>query len=275
VGELGSYVDVTADLQLITRIEAPDATARGRGTTAVLSVGLAPGLTNLLAAAAAAQLDTVRAVDLVVQLGLGDVHGPAAVAWLLEQITPHRHRPAPTGDAVAAPFAHRRRFIQPDRRRALAAYTFPFPEQHTLRRTLGLPVTTWLALSRAPAADRSPRHPDRPSTGCCTGAAPLNWPPGRSPGTACRNGPSHGRPPDTLHKRSSAGRHRGQLRSVARRAPKPSRAVPVAASSARRIRRRVRTARMRARSSYEQASQRQDRADEASSTNAGMPTPNR
>src|SRR3712207_446921 len=44
-----NYVDVSASHAFLRRVEGLDALARRRGATAVLSVGLVPGLTNLLA----------------------------------------------------------------------------------------------------------------------------------------------------------------------------------------------------------------------------------
>ena len=43
------YLDVSASHRLLTGIEASDGLARDRRATAILSVGLVPGVTNLLA----------------------------------------------------------------------------------------------------------------------------------------------------------------------------------------------------------------------------------
>ncbi|HST41983.1 MAG TPA: hypothetical protein VLK58_20865 [Conexibacter sp.] len=134
------YVDVTATPARIAEIEALDGVAREGGGSALLSVGVAPGLTNLLAASVADGFDAPPEIELLVQLGLGDVHGPAAVEWTL--------------DGLADPTALRdsRSFALPGRRRPLRAYRFPFPEQGILPRTLGVAsASTWLALDPAPA----------------------------------------------------------------------------------------------------------------------------
>ena len=43
------YVDISATHELLSQIETLDSKAQERGSTVLLSVGLAPGLTNLLA----------------------------------------------------------------------------------------------------------------------------------------------------------------------------------------------------------------------------------
>lgn len=54
----------------------------------MLSIGLAPGLTNLLAAHAHRLLDEVTELDIFIMLGLGDRHGKAAMEWICKRIAP-------------------------------------------------------------------------------------------------------------------------------------------------------------------------------------------
>lgn len=126
------YVDVSASHTVLTEIERLDDLARRHSAAAVLSVGLAPGLTNLLAADCARRLDTVRGIDIAVLLGLGERHGRAAVEWTLDTL---RARP---------PHARPQRVRFPGEPRSRTAYPFDFSDQHTLRRTLGTPTTTRL-----------------------------------------------------------------------------------------------------------------------------------
>lgn len=153
------YADVTADSGLIAGIEALDPLARRHGVAAVLSVGLAPGLTNLLAAAACAGLDSVRRVDLLVRLGVGDIHGPAALSWTLDALNGGFDVSESSGSRRGRAFTQRRTFLLPEplsaaapgdrsgRYRPVVGYRFDFPEQRTLPRTLGVPAAaSWLAL---------------------------------------------------------------------------------------------------------------------------------
>jgi hypothetical protein len=94
-------VDVTATYRLMEAVERHDALARSRGATGVLSVGLAPGLTNLLAHRAAQALDAVERVDLTVLLGLGERHGADALRWVLDTASRPFTLQTPEGPIVA------------------------------------------------------------------------------------------------------------------------------------------------------------------------------
>jgi saccharopine dehydrogenase-like NADP-dependent oxidoreductase len=73
------YVDISASYEWLSQIESLQADAKEGGATAVLSVGLAPGLTNLLARYNKMLVDEIRHLDIFIMLGLGEVHGEAAV----------------------------------------------------------------------------------------------------------------------------------------------------------------------------------------------------
>ncbi|MFI6294821.1 saccharopine dehydrogenase NADP-binding domain-containing protein [Nonomuraea sp. NPDC050790] len=129
------YVDVTASAGLLAEIQALDGPAREHGTRLALSVGLVPGVTNLLARICAGRSPSAELL-IGVLLGSGEAHGPAALAWTLDGLgrmdgSWTMRFPAPYGDRVV----HR----------------FPFSDQHTLPDTLGVPaVRTGLCLdSRA------------------------------------------------------------------------------------------------------------------------------
>ncbi|MEV2242627.1 saccharopine dehydrogenase NADP-binding domain-containing protein [Micromonospora sp. NPDC049891] len=129
-----SYVDTSASADVLAGIERLDATAKRAGTAAVLSVGLAPGLTNVLARRCVGRLPSATSVDVTILLGTAGDHGPDSVRWTMAGLTapPDRTR-RPTRARVELPgFGVR------------TAYPFPFSDQHTLTRTLGVPVTTRL-----------------------------------------------------------------------------------------------------------------------------------
>lgn len=117
------YADVTATPSVIAELERV-----GDGTAAaVLSVGIAPGVTNLLARHVSEQAPG-RPVRIGVLLGSGERHGAAAVGWTIDGLGQE------SGSWTAgfpAPFGRR------------TVHRFPFSDQHTL----GLPdVRTGLAL---------------------------------------------------------------------------------------------------------------------------------
>ncbi|HJS31058.1 MAG TPA: NAD(P)H-binding protein [Alphaproteobacteria bacterium] len=124
------YVDITAgdsffrSVELLKPEELP--------ATALLSVGLAPGITNLLSADAASRLDTVDSIEIGLLLGLGDMHGRAATDWTVRRIFSVRQRPSAIIDF--GPAWGRRR-----------AFWMDLADQHVLGRTMGIDAVTRVA----------------------------------------------------------------------------------------------------------------------------------
>ncbi|MDA2805679.1 NAD-dependent epimerase/dehydratase family protein [Nocardiopsis suaedae] len=161
-GQGAAFVDATATASYIDAVERLDPKA-----PVLLSVGLAPGLTNLLAADLAASAPRPDPIDLAVLLGAGEAHGKAAEEWSFGLIG--ADFPDPVSGAPVRNFTAPRAFRLPGlgRRRL---YRADFSDQHTLSRDLGVPVRTWFgldsraatralaALTRLPAALR-PRVP--------------------------------------------------------------------------------------------------------------------
>jgi hypothetical protein len=125
------YVDVSASHDLLAEIQDLDDLARQRSATAALSVGLVPGVTNLLARICAERSPGAE-LRIGVLLGSGEQHGPAAIAWTLDGLG-------------ALDGSWTMRFPSPYGRRTV--HRFPFSDQYTLTRTLGVPaVRTGLCL---------------------------------------------------------------------------------------------------------------------------------
>ncbi|MDX6763706.1 saccharopine dehydrogenase NADP-binding domain-containing protein [Streptomyces sp. F8] len=145
-------VDIGATRRLLDGVADLHDLAAGAGATAVLSVGVAPGLTNLLARRVHEAVGGAERIDLTVLLGAGERHGADAVRWTVEGLA---------GPVAEAPL----RTTLPGHGRR-TAHPFPFSDQHTLPRTLGVEqVTTRLCLDSKPltsalfglrAAARSP-----------------------------------------------------------------------------------------------------------------------
>ncbi|WP_017559286.1 saccharopine dehydrogenase family protein [Nocardiopsis baichengensis] len=144
-GQGAAFVDATATSSYIAEAER-----LGPAAPVLLSVGLAPGLTNLLAADLAASAPGPTPIDLAVLLGAGEEHGKAAQEWSFGLIgadfpdpvsgTPVRNFTGPK--TFRLPGAGRRRLYRAD-----------FSDQHTLGRDLGVPVRTRFGLdSRAATA---------------------------------------------------------------------------------------------------------------------------
>ncbi|MFJ3670315.1 saccharopine dehydrogenase NADP-binding domain-containing protein [Streptomyces sp. NPDC090106] len=115
------YVDVSASHPVLEAIEALDTAAGRTGATAVLSVGLLPGVSNLLARRLT---DRHHGADLHISalLGSGDRHGPAALEWTLDGLgSLHGSWSA----EFPAPYGRR------------TVHRFPFSDQYTLPATTG------------------------------------------------------------------------------------------------------------------------------------------
>lgn len=130
------YLDITADDDFFRRIEALHPFAQENQGTAVLSVGLAPGLTNLLAKEILKTAPETDQLEIGVLLGLGDSHGAQAVEWTVKNLLGDKTGNANRVIQYGEPWGARR------------SYAFDFSDQHCLRRTTGISnVSTYLALS--------------------------------------------------------------------------------------------------------------------------------
>lgn len=170
-----AFVDPTATAGYTARLErlAPRAPV-------LLSVGLAPGLTTLLAADLHAAHPGTAPIDVAVLLSEGEAHGAAATAWTLGLLG--RSFPDPATGETVRNLSRGARLDLPGqgRRRLLRA---DFADQHVLTRDLGRPVRTHLGLdspaltrglgllARLPGAGRLRGVPHLPGTDAWTAAA--------------------------------------------------------------------------------------------------------
>jgi len=131
------YIDITATSGFLAALEKLADLARTSGSSVVLSVGLEPGLSNLLAAYAATVLDTIQHLDIFVMLGMGDVHGDAAIRWTLDNVNAEFTVLEKGSEKLVYSFEDglRTRFPGVGER---TAYRFNFPDQHSLPKTLGI-----------------------------------------------------------------------------------------------------------------------------------------
>lgn len=149
------YVDVSASPDVLAAIEELDDLATARGATAALSVGLVPGVSNLLARVVA-ERSPGNGLDIGVLLGSGERHGSAAIAWTLDGLG--------TLDGSWT-------MTFPEPYGARTVHRFPFSDQYTLPRTIAVPsartglcldsrlFTTMLAAARRPAIAGLLRRP--------------------------------------------------------------------------------------------------------------------
>lgn len=135
------YVDVSASDDLLSAIAQLDPLAREHAATAVLSVGLAPGLTNLLARRAYERLPSATRIDITLLAGVNGDHGPDALRWIIDNLS----APPAGGDGAGL------RAVRVDLPGfgTRTAHPFPFSDQYAVTRALGVQATTRLAFESA------------------------------------------------------------------------------------------------------------------------------
>lgn len=147
------YVDITAEDAILQQIEALDGVAKASGSTAILSVGLSPGLTNLLARHAQAQFEILHHVDIHGLVGLGEAHGVAAAHWTLQNLNANYTVRENGQPRRVNSFGEHKQAGFPDGLGHQRVYRFNLADQHVLTRTLDLPsVSTWITFDPVPFA---------------------------------------------------------------------------------------------------------------------------
>ena len=165
------YVDISADAQFFRQVEGLVNLAKRASSMAVLSVGVAPGLTNLFSKQVMSHMTETDRLDIFIQLGLGEQHGQAAIEWLLMNLGVSYTVQEQGEPVVVKSFGDSQTVRFPGERKDRTAYRFNFSDQHVLTRTLNVgSVSTWLCFD------------NRFMTGCFalvarTGLSRLFWSP--------------------------------------------------------------------------------------------------
>lgn len=135
-----AFVDITATKGYVDALRRLPAAA-----PILVDVGLAPGLTNLLAVAV--YHEQPGPIDLAVLLGAGERHGAAATDWSYRLLGGHFHE---DGERIRN-YSRPARFLLPGHRTRRLLFRLDFSDQHTLRRELNVPVRTFFGLDSRPA----------------------------------------------------------------------------------------------------------------------------
>ncbi|MDT0122626.1 saccharopine dehydrogenase NADP-binding domain-containing protein [Paenibacillus sp. RRE4] len=141
------YIDISAKVGFLKQMEGLHSVMKAHGSTAILSVGLSPGITNLLVREASTQLDQVQDADITVMLGLGEKHGKAAIEWTVDQMNAN-YEVMQHGQLVKVQSLSGGKSIEfGEGLGRHIAYRFPFSDQQAVARTLRIPnVSTRLCL---------------------------------------------------------------------------------------------------------------------------------
>ena len=134
-----AYVDVSANAMFYRQLQQLELNTI---SPVVYSVGLAPGLTNLMAAHVHQELGNFDDLAIKVVLGLGDSHGHAAIDWTLTELT--RPYQLAGESAPLIPFSQQTKMTLPTAKE-LPVYNFNFSDQHSLRQQWpGKAIKTYL-----------------------------------------------------------------------------------------------------------------------------------
>lgn len=129
------WVDISATGEYLAALARPGIAPGG----AVLGVGIAPGITGILAAAVVRR--DPGPIDTAILLGSGEKHGPAALDWTFGALGQRLTDPE-TGEKILA-YTRPRRFRDGTRWRTLTRVDFADPLLLSPR--LGVPVRTYFA----------------------------------------------------------------------------------------------------------------------------------
>jgi len=149
------YIDITANYKFLSQIESLGEEAKKYGSTIVLSVGLAPGISNLLAKHCKTVVHDMRFADIYILLGMGEAHGDAAYRWTFEDINDQFSVKEEGKVEQVASFEDGKKTIFSDYLGKRTAFRSNFADQHVIPRTLDLdsastrlctdsPMITWL-----------------------------------------------------------------------------------------------------------------------------------
>jgi saccharopine dehydrogenase (NAD+, L-lysine-forming) len=127
------YIDITANRQFIQQTEQLNDLAIENQVSIALSVGLAPGITNLLAQNCANQLPKTALIDIFILLGVGEKHGDAAYRWTFDNIHTSYNIQTNRKFKTITSFMHPKENDLLGKRNF---YAFNFPDQYTLAKTL-------------------------------------------------------------------------------------------------------------------------------------------
>lgn len=131
------YIDVAASGDWFEKVEGLGDSAKAGGASAILSVGLAPGLTNLLARTVAEGSQNELSIEIGIMLGLGDSHGKAAIEWTVKSLTEPIEVMEQGKKAIKPSFSEGRTAYYGPGLGRHRGYRFPFSDQAALPRSLG------------------------------------------------------------------------------------------------------------------------------------------
>ncbi|WP_313894068.1 saccharopine dehydrogenase NADP-binding domain-containing protein [Psychrobacillus sp.] len=128
------YVDISANGSFLKKLE--QLRNESNIATGVMSVGLAPGLTNLLAQQLKNLFEQTNCINISIMLGLGDSHGKAAIEWTVDNLNSVFEVMENSKLKYVSSFTDGRTTYFGEKLGHREAYRFPFSDQQSLTKTL-------------------------------------------------------------------------------------------------------------------------------------------
>lgn len=132
------YIDISPSYTILSKIESLHSKALESGTTLVLGVGLAPGLSNLMVKNLVNRVNKVNSTDIYLMLGIGEKHGNDGVEWLLNNINNNYLIRENGRNKRVSSFTDHKYVKLPKKYGERVAYRFDLADQHILFKTLDL-----------------------------------------------------------------------------------------------------------------------------------------
>ena len=130
-----NYIDISASNNIPNRIKQLDRKAKENEVSFVLGVGIAPGLSTMLASKMAGDMEIIHEMNFTLMLGLGEQHGTDGVRWFLENLKTDFE----IGGTSIQPFIkmYPARFPKPLEMRK--SYIFDLADREIIAQTLEIP----------------------------------------------------------------------------------------------------------------------------------------
>jgi len=133
-----NYVDITANYDFLSQIENLNNVAKKHNSTVILSVGLAPGLTNLLTKRCKMMFKNIQSADIYILLGLGEKHGEAAYRWTFKDFNDVYYIFENGERLRVRSFENGKQTLFPKSIGKRTAYRSNFSDQHVIPKTLNI-----------------------------------------------------------------------------------------------------------------------------------------
>jgi len=142
-----NYIDITATHEIIHKIQKLSWLAEENEVTSVLSVGLAPGMTNLMTKNTLKHFDNIFRTDIFIMIGAGEKHGKEAINWTLENMNKSFEIYEEGKKTIVKSFRENKVSDYPEGSGNRKFYRFSFSDQIVISDTMNIPsVSTWMCL---------------------------------------------------------------------------------------------------------------------------------